>query len=211
MTATKPNSTWKSSIVACYKVTIPDGRAGGSAVAIKHEHLPGDVDALWLLTCAHVADANPEPNHPLMVHDAAGNLVGVAVEVARHPELDVALMQVLSVDLPEHAAPVRLEALSVGDGVTVLGFPFGRSLTISAGFVGEVCGADGDGAMSASIAPGNSGGPVVDSAGRLVGIAASQWCNVGPMMRVGVPHMSYYVPTASLRGWLSELGMIERP
>lgn len=73
-------------------------------------------------------------------------------------------------------APVRR-----GEEIFVLGFPFsdllGNNLTISEGIVSSLAGIGGDVRnfqMSAPVQPGNSGGPVLDASGDLVGTVVAK-------------------------------------
>ena len=116
--------------------------------------------------------------------------------VGRDPRLDIALFAVgEAATATGGAAPLRLPALTLGDSdrllvgewVLVLGNPFGDEVTASAGIVS----ATGRDATAAVIAPssgaiyrtmlqtdarihrGNSGGPVLDTAGQVIGIATA--------------------------------------
>ena len=107
---------------------------------------------------------------------------GPAKVIGRDPKLDVAL---LSIDLPRVQA-LQLgdsDQLKVGEWVVVLGNPFGDEVTASAGIV-SATGREAAGSLVASKAMGfrtflqldarvhrgNAGGPVVDTAGQVVGI-----------------------------------------
>ncbi len=130
---------------------------------------------------------------------AASELLAVQVDgtelalklVGRDPRLDVALLSVVA----REGAPLRLPALSLGDSdrlmvgewLLVLGNPFGDEVTAAAGLVS----ATGREATAAMVAPssgasyrtmlqtdarihrGNSGGPVLDTAGQVIGIATA--------------------------------------
>jgi putative serine protease PepD len=107
-------------------------------------------------------------------------------------ERDLAILRVRLTDL----VPVplgRSSKLRLGDGVIAIGFPLGLTggPTVTQGIVSglhRTVHADGGPSLEgllqtdAAINPGNSGGPLVDAAGRLVGIntvAASSAENVG--------------------------------
>jgi putative serine protease PepD len=106
-------------------------------------------------------------------HEALdGTVIGTA------PERDLAVLRVQAHDL----VPVRLarsSALRLGDAVIAIGYPLGLGgPTVTSGIVSgldrTIEGPNGDltGLLQtdAAINPGNSGGPLVDRAGRLVGI-----------------------------------------
>lgn len=92
---------------------------------------------------------------------------------------DLALLQVDNVsDLPvvsfsDHPAPLNAD-------VTIAGYPLAGllgGLNVTRGSVTSVKGLGGDGSrmqISAPVQPGNSGGPVVDAHGRLVGVVVSK-------------------------------------
>ncbi len=78
--------------------------------------------------------------------------------------------------------PVRAGGtIELGEPVTVLGYPYrgivSTSLTITEGIVSALAGLDDDPSrfqLSAAIQPGNSGGPVLDEAGRLIGVVVAR-------------------------------------
>lgn len=104
-----------------------------------------------------------------------------ATVVGRDPRTDIAVIRVDEKNLP--FLPLGdSEAVRVGDWVVAIGNPFGLSHTVSAGIISakgrtiaDVKGLDESGyydflQTDASINPGNSGGPLLDMAGRVVGI-----------------------------------------
>ena len=78
-------------------------------------------------------------------------------------------------DLPA-AEPAPVEALRVGQLVLAVGHPWGRRGMVTAGIVTGLGDAWRDGQAlpvirsDVRLAPGNSGGPLIDAAGRVVGI-----------------------------------------
>jgi len=96
--------------------------------------------------------------------------------VGTDPKTDLAL---LKVELPGGVSPVDLgnsDALRVGDIVLAIGNPFGYAHTVTSGIIsakGRVIGTgpyDDFLQTDAPIHPGNSGGPLVDIRGRVIGI-----------------------------------------
>ncbi len=105
--------------------------------------------------------------------------------VGRDPRLDLALLAVEGSRLPA----LRLgetDKLNVGEWIVVLGNPFGDEVTASAGIV-SATGRDASGSLvpgpplgfrtyvqvDARIHRGNSGGPVLSTAGEVVGVAVA--------------------------------------
>lgn len=101
----------------------------------------------------------------------------VGIVANRHPERDLAVLKVAATDLP---------AVTVGDSATVrpgqlvfaLGHPLGYRNAVSAGIVvaaGQAATASGPRTgdflqSDVAIAPGSSGGPLIDAWGRVLGI-----------------------------------------
>ena len=139
----------------------PRGRQGGGAGVIWRP------DGL-IVTNAHVARGGP-----VDVELSDGRvLAGTVVE--RDAARDLASLRIPAGDLPAadvaHAAGLR-----AGDLVMALGHPLGWIGALSVGVVHSVEGGGPGGAPRAvradlRLAPGNSGGPLADARGRVVGI-----------------------------------------
>lgn len=124
-----------------------------------------------VLTNNHVVDGA----HDIRVKLADGRELEAEV-IGTDPPTDLALLKIEGRDL----APVELGEsgrLEVGDWVLAIGSPFGLSQTVSAGIVSAV-GRANVGILDyedfiqtdAAVNLGNSGGPLVDLGGRVVGI-----------------------------------------
>ena len=132
--------------------------AGGAAVGAGVIWHP---DGL-ILTNAHVADRDVT----LVLADGRPRSARL---VARDPRRDLAALVVDASGLP--AAPIGdSAALRVGELVLAVGNPLGLVRALSAGLVHAV----GPRAIHADLrlAPGNSGGPLADARGRVVGLNA---------------------------------------
>ncbi|AUH43986.1 S1C family serine protease [Streptomyces sp. CMB-StM0423] len=126
-----------------------------------------------ILTNAHVVGTATDAT--VVLH--SGRRVDAEV-LGRDTGRDVAVLEVAGSYAPRALPMGRAADLSVADSVLAIGSPLGLSGTVTAGIVSAV---DrevslGGGAQQravqtdASINPGNSGGPLVDAAGRVVGI-----------------------------------------
>jgi putative serine protease PepD len=154
------------SVVNVKTTSFGGGEGGGSGVIFDRSGL--------ILTNNHVVEGttgitvsfNDERHEPLP-----------AEVVGTEPERDLAVLRVDAGDL----TPVQLarsSALRLGDPVIAIGFPLDLGITVTSGIVSGLDrtleGREGDltGLLQtdAAINPGNSGGPLVDRAGRLVGI-----------------------------------------
>jgi putative serine protease PepD len=127
-------------------------------------------------------------NHVVASADGGGTIdVGFfdgtttpAVIVGRSPSYDLAVLRVERRDLN----PVRIgdsAGVVVGDPVIAIGSPLGFESTVTSGIISALdrpVSAGGEGETSfinalqtdAAINPGNSGGPLVDAAGRVIGV-----------------------------------------
>ena len=97
--------------------------------------------------------------------------------VAQDPEIDLALLEIEAKDLnPVAVADSR--CLRVGQIVLAIGHPWGEQGVVTAGMISSLSKAQTRGPRGsvdvirsdARLAPGNSGGPLVDASGAVVGI-----------------------------------------
>jgi serine protease Do len=126
----------------------------------------------YLVTNAHVVDRSTS----VQVRLASGRRLTGTV-IGRDRRVDLAL---LKVDAPEPLPVLPLgdsERLSVGELVLALGHPFGLEQTVSLGIVsrkGAPLQSSAPGfdfiQTDAAVNPGNSGGPLVDMSGQVVGV-----------------------------------------
>ncbi|MGE5187113.1 MAG: S1C family serine protease [Acidobacteriota bacterium] len=147
-----------------------------------------EAKGVYVLTNDHIAAASTE----LHVVLPDGSEVPAKL-VGRDVRLDLAL---LSVDAPR-LQPLPLgssDDLQVGEWLVVLGDPFGDEVTASVGVV-SATGRDAAGSLvpgramafrtflqtDARVHRGNSGGPVLDTAGQVVGVAVATSDHVGEL------------------------------
>jgi S1-C subfamily serine protease len=168
------------------KVDGKQGMATGSGFLI---HVNGETGLV--ATNRHVIAAIPgrftPTKHTLVFHSGtAKEQVLPAEVVAVSQDQDLAVLKVTSKNLP---APIDLAPTKLRETMTIytLGFPLGEALsknggnpavTIGKGTVGALP-EDENGKLKhvqldGELNPGNSGGPIIDGEGKLVGIAVSK-------------------------------------
>lgn len=168
------------------------GESAGSGVIIAPDG--------FVLTNAHVV--GDAANVSVSLTD--GQSLSAAL-VGRDVATDLALLRVQKGGLP-FASIGESDALQVGQLVVAIGNPLGFQSTVSAGVVsalGRTLRAkDGrliEGIVQTDVAlnPGNSGGPLVDSAANVVGINTA--------IIAGAQNISFSVPAATAKWVVSEL------
>jgi serine protease Do len=130
-----------------------------------------------ILTAAHVVEAADR----VRIKFAGGAVVAARV-VATDPLADLALLEATQV--PQDAVAARIgdsDKVEVADQVFVVGAPYGISETLSVGYVSArrtSRSEPGDSGLvelfqtDAAIAPGNSGGPMFNMQGEVIGIVS---------------------------------------
>ncbi|MBA3534390.1 MAG: trypsin-like peptidase domain-containing protein [Ardenticatenales bacterium] len=113
---------------------------------------------------------------PLQIHLTDGRVFEATV-IAQKPSFDLALLQIEADGLP--ALPIgNSAALRVGEWVFAIGHPWGEGWRVTAGIVsglGTVRGSESDGRIpyirsDVLLRPGNSGGPLLNAHGEVIGI-----------------------------------------
>jgi serine protease Do len=161
-----------------------------------------------LLTNAHVVRDADE----LVVRLSDGSAVEVEV-LGRDDAIDVALLQLPSDRLWPYVALGGAEELAVGDWVVAMGNPLGLGHTVTAGIVSgksrvlgqDIFGSDDFIQTDAAINQGNSGGPLFDLQGRVVGMNTA--------IIAGANTVGFAIPSTlilSVLGDLKERGHVAR-
>ena len=148
-----------------------------------------------ILTNAHVVEGAKEVTVKLIDHrEFKAKVLG------SDKTSDIAVLKIDAKSLPT----VRLgnsDKLGVGDYVLAIGAPFGLEETATAGIVSATGRSlPGDGAVpfiqtDAAVNPGNSGGPLFDASGAVVGINSQIYTNSG-----GYQGVSFAVPINLAQG-----------
>jgi len=152
-----------------------------------------------ILTNAHVVQGADEPQ--IEIHSGE---VFPAKVVRRDSRHDLALVLV---EVPAAKwVPLQLKRISmppVGSEVYVIGHPLGLGWTVTRGIVSAHRKAGEVAPMAmiqtdAAISPGNSGGPLLDRNGNLVGLV------VFKLSGGGVENVSFAIPASIIAGFLAE-------
>jgi serine protease Do len=171
-----------------------------------------EANGVFVLTNDHIATASTELKVVLPDRsEVPAKLLG------RDTQLDLAL---LAIDVPR-LTPLPLgdsNQVQVGEWVVVLGNPFGDDVTAAVGIV-SATGREGAGSLAAGrqmgyrtfiqtdarIHRGNSGGPMIDTAGQVIGVAVATGDRIG--------EVSFAIPIERARevvGQLRDVGTVTR-
>lgn len=166
----------------------------------------------YLITANHVVEGASKLE---LAYD--GKVIGSAELVVADPANDIAILKPVLPGAPRPIIPFEAVSSKLGDRVFTLGYPapdvLGMALKMTSGEVSAMSGNDvASGRMddarllqvSIPIHSGNSGGPVIDSQGRAVGIVISR------MNRTGEDEVAQNVNYALKIGYVRSL-MAELP
>lgn len=163
--------------------TVVTGQDSGSGFVVSDDQ--GHAD---LVTNFHVV-ADTYDNGGRTVRVVRGDLTYTG-HIARVSQLhDLAL---ITIPASEPTLPISRQRPAIGAPLLVLGSPLGLGGTVTSGIVSAYRTQDGLSYMqfSAPISPGNSGGPVLDEHGAVVGVA------VAKMVGDGAEGLGFAIPTA---------------
>jgi S1-C subfamily serine protease len=186
------------------------GAASGSGFVVSDEG--------YIVTNAHVVEGT---NDVRVRFGEAGEEGSVDAEVVgADPSTDIAVLKVDPNEKELKALPLGDSSkLKVGDPTIAIGNPFGFDQTVTTGIVSALqrqipapnnFSIDDVIQTDASVNPGNSGGPLLDAAGRVIGVN-SQIATGGSQGSVGI---GFAVPVDTVKEVvprLEEDGKIERP
>ena len=158
-----------------------------------------------ILTNRHVVDG---------CTDIKGNLGGqapTALRVVSSDETnDLAVLQGPTATFKDYAK-IRDRSIRSGDSVVAIGYPFhgllSSDFTVTTGIVSSLSGTMNDTRMlqiSAAVQPGNSGGPLLDTNGLIVGIVAAKLDAFRVLRATGnIPeNINFAIKTGAIRDFL---------
>lgn len=200
--AGKPLPSWLDAAKVTVKLQTPTG-GGGSAFPIEVTDVGSGSYSVLLMTAAHVVrDWTDESGQVRLdgwvARVADERVLGSPVFVAMHDTLDVALVRVTFTNARGfHALRLRATPAEVGERVWAIGYPGAARRVITEGYVGQ------RGCASAEVFPGNSGGPLVDAAGDVVGIVVMVGTFGLGFGRVIVEQDMIFLPIEDVLEWAS--------
>ena len=149
------------------------------------------------------------------VGDIHGNLAGQAPVklrvVSADEENDLALLQGPKKFKEKDIATIRASAVNSGDQVVAIGYPLHglltSDLTVTTGIISSLAGLHNDTRflqISAPVQPGNSGGPLHDSSGNVVGVVSAKLDALRMVKATGdIPqNINFAIKTGALRDFL---------
>jgi S1-C subfamily serine protease len=153
--------------------------------------------------------------------DITGNLSGEAPVklrlVSSDETNDLALLQASSPF--KDVAIIRYNAVQVGDGVVAIGYPYhgllSSDFTVTTGIVSSLSGIFNDTRhlqISAAVQPGNSGGPLLDFGGAVVGVVAAKLDAIKIARVTGnIPeNINFAIKTGALKDFLDNSAVMYR-
>ncbi|OKO70366.1 trypsin-like peptidase domain-containing protein [Bradyrhizobium sp. AS23.2] len=149
------------------------------------------------------------------VGEIKGNLTGEAAMVLRvvssDANNDLALLQAPATTTFKDFARIRDRSIRSGDSIIAIGFPFHGLLTsdftVTTGIVSSLSGLRNDSRflqISAAVQPGNSGGPLFDTTGQIVGVVTGKLDGLRIAAATGnIPeNINFAIKTGALRDFL---------
>jgi S1-C subfamily serine protease len=171
----------------------------------------------YMITANHVIEGATKLE---LAYD--GKVIGTAEVVVADPANDIAILRPILPGAPHRFIPFEAVSSKLGDRVFTLGYPapdvLGMALKMTSGEVSATSGNDAaSGRMddarfmqvSIPIHSGNSGGPVIDSQGRAVGIVISKMNKTGD--DEVAQNVNYALKIGYVRSLMAELPVLGAP
>jgi putative serine protease PepD len=178
----------------------PEGQATGSGFVVSKDGL--------IVTNDHVVDGASQVQVKIGTSDQAQD----ATIVGADPSRDLALLKVDAGNLPTLTLGDS-SSVGVGDPTYAIGNPFGLDHTLTTGIVSALQrqlqapdGAAIDGAIQtdAALNPGNSGGPLLDADGRVIGVNSQIQTGSTNGAEGGNVGIGFAIPANTVKAFIAE-------
>ncbi|MEM9015488.1 MAG: S1C family serine protease, partial [Verrucomicrobiota bacterium] len=169
------------SFVSIHRIDLDGNRSGTAAGAI--------IEGGLVVTCLHAISCGRE----IEVILPSGAKVAPTVIVATDPYSDLAILELPAESELPHRLPIRNSSIPTGSPVAAMGNPGGDTGTFVTGVISRYAAGESGALIPLSLAieQGNSGGPVVDPQGNLIGIVA--------LKDLRRPGLGYAIPMSMLQ------------
>jgi putative serine protease PepD len=178
----------------------PEGQATGSGFVVSKDGL--------IVTNDHVVDGASQ----VQVKIGTSNQAQDATVIGADPSRDLALLKVDAGNLPTLSLGDS-SSVSVGDPTYAIGNPFGLDHTLTTGIVSALQrslqapdGAKISGAIQtdAALNPGNSGGPLLDADGKVIGVNSQIQTGSTNGAEGGNVGIGFAIPANTVKSFISE-------
>jgi putative serine protease PepD len=178
----------------------PEGQATGSGFVVSKDGL--------IVTNDHVVDGASQ----VQVKIGTSNQAQDATVVGADPSRDLALLKVDASNLPTLSLGDS-SSVGVGDPTYAIGNPFGLDHTLTTGIVSALQrnlqapdGATISGAIQtdAALNPGNSGGPLLDSSGKVIGVNSQIQTGSSNGAEAGNVGIGFAIPSSTVKSFITE-------
>jgi putative serine protease PepD len=178
----------------------PEGQATGSGFVVSKDGL--------IVTNDHVVDGASQVQVKIGTSDKAQD----ATVVGADPSRDLALLKVDASNLPTLSLGDS-SSVGVGDPTYAIGNPFGLDHTLTTGIVSALQrslqapdGATISGAIQtdAALNPGNSGGPLLDSSGQVIGVNSQIQTGSSNGAEAGNVGIGFAIPAGTVKSFIAE-------
>jgi putative serine protease PepD len=178
----------------------PEGQATGSGFVVSKDGL--------IVTNDHVVDGASQ----VQVKIGTSSQAQDATVVGADPSRDLALLKVDASNLPTLSLGDS-SSVGVGDPTYAIGNPFGLDHTLTTGIVSALQrslqapdGATISGAIQtdAALNPGNSGGPLLDSSGKVIGVNSQIQTGSSSGAEAGNVGIGFAIPSSTVKSFIAE-------
>lgn len=180
-------SIFSKAINGVLEITTENGEGSGFLIDKKG----------YAITNCHVVTENGEPCDEITVKVADENVRAFIIELGDVDDVDLALIKLSRV--PKNATPLLLgdfDSVKTGEEIFVIGNSQGDGTCITRGIVSDRL-RDGMMMTDAATNPGNSGGPVLNEDGLVIGVHTSH--------RTGADGMKFAIPVFTVKDFLTEV------